>query len=68
MEPKTVELAAAVDQVLPGLVLAIGPWVVDGASLGAQINATICGLAIAALAMPRGRITERYGGWTDYIK
>ncbi len=54
--------------ILLGLILAIGPWVADGAGLGAQLNATACGLAAAALALPRGRITERYGAWTAWIR
>ncbi|SDL42888.1 hypothetical protein SAMN05421823_1221, partial [Catalinimonas alkaloidigena] len=29
---------------------------------------TVAGLAVAALALPRGNVTETYGGWDEYVK
>lgn len=54
--------------VLLGLIIAIGPWVLSGANAPAQISATLAGVAIIALAIPRGRITERYGLWDRFVR
>jgi uncharacterized membrane protein len=53
---------------LLGLAVAIFPWVLAGADTAAQISATLVGLAVTALALPRGRITEQYGLWHRFVR
>ncbi|HVS66518.1 MAG TPA: hypothetical protein VMT85_23785 [Thermoanaerobaculia bacterium] len=48
--------------------IAIAPWLMSGAGLAAQVNATLCGLLIAALAAPRGVVRERYGTWDRFVR
>lgn len=47
--------------VLLGLLIAGGPLLLGGAGVAAQGLGLAAGLALAALALPRGRITEQYG-------
>jgi hypothetical protein len=54
--------------VLLGLIVAIGPWLLDGGSLASQINALIAGLAVIALSLPRGVKRERYGLWDRFVR
>jgi len=54
--------------VLLGLVIAVGPFLLDGAPTGAQVVGLVSGLAVAVLALPRGRVVERYGGWDAYVR
>ena len=50
-----------------GITLAAAPFVVDGAT-GLQTAAmVVAGLALVALALPRGTIHNRYGGLERYI-
>lgn len=51
-----------------GIGIAVAPWILGGAGLAAQLNATVCGLAIAALAVPRGVVRERYGTWDRFVR
>lgn len=51
-----------------GLALASGPWLVDDASTGYAITATIIGISVAALSIPRGRIQQTYGSWDRFIR
>lgn len=50
-----------------GLWVALAPWVLSGAALGAQLNGLAVGLAVAALSLPRGVVYQRYGGWDRYV-
>jgi hypothetical protein len=52
---------------LLGLWIAAAPWILSGASDGARWNGVVSGLLIAALALPRGAIRERYGDWNRRI-
>ena len=54
--------------ILPGLALAIGPWIVSGGNTGMNITCTLVGILVAVLAIPRGKITESYGLWDKYVK
>ncbi len=53
--------------VLLGLAVAVLPWVMTGGALLAQLTGLILGLAVVALAMPRGQKTETYGPWDRYV-
>jgi uncharacterized membrane protein len=46
-----------------GLWLVASPIVLAGASSASLVNDVLAGLALAALAFPRGRVDERFGGW-----
>ena len=50
-----------------GLAVAALPWFVEGGSTLGEINALLVGLALAALALPRGPKTERYGLWDRFV-
>ncbi len=50
-----------------GLAISLLPWFLGGGTLLSQINGLACGLATAALSLPRGLITERYGYWDKYV-
>lgn len=50
-----------------GLALAVVPWFLGAPPLAA-VNATICGLLVAALAIPRGVIRESYGDWNRFVR
>ncbi|EMR03339.1 vitamin K epoxide reductase family protein [Cesiribacter andamanensis] len=54
--------------ILLGLVVAVGPWLVNSENLMLNIIGTLAGLLVAALAMPRGPKTENYGFWDKYVK
>ncbi len=51
------------------LALAIAgvPWFVEQPPTGYAITCTLIGLAVAALSIPRGQITESYGSWDRYV-
>jgi len=51
-----------------GLGIAIAPWLLAGASMAAQVNATVSGIALAALAWPLGTVRERYGTWDRFVR
>jgi hypothetical protein len=53
--------------VLLGLVLAIGPWLVAGATEAGAINAAICGATLVVLAPWRGPQREHYGRWDRFV-
>ena len=53
--------------VLLGLIVAVGPWVLSGADLAGALAASAAGAAAVALAFPRGPVHERYGAWDDYV-
>lgn len=54
--------------VLLGLAVAIGPWLVDNSTTSYAITCTLIGTGVVALSIPRGRITQSYGAWDAYIK
>lgn len=51
-----------------GLGIAILPWILGDAPMAARINELIVGLAIAALAIPRGPKTQSYGMWEKWVR
>lgn len=51
-----------------GLWLIAAPWMLEGFTTVAQWNDVAVGLALIALAIPRGTIREHYGGWDAYIR
>ncbi|MCJ8166749.1 vitamin K epoxide reductase family protein [Pontibacter sp. E15-1] len=54
--------------ILLGLALAVAPWFVSGNTTGLGITGVVLGLAVAALSLPLGPVTQRYAGWNAYIK
>ena len=54
--------------VLLGLIVAIGPWLLEDVSTAFAVTNTVSGLVVAALAVPRGKLTESYGAWDKYIR
>ena len=53
--------------ILLGLGIAILPWFQDGHA-ASSLGYSLLGLAVAALALPRGRKRETYGLWDKYVK
>ena len=49
--------------VLFGAWLLASPWLLDGAILTGTVGVMLAGAALMALALPRGPIEHRYGGW-----
>jgi uncharacterized membrane protein len=54
--------------VLQGLAIAGILWFVEDSNLALNISATLTGLLIAGLSMPRGPKTQTYGMWDKYVK
>ena len=54
--------------ILLGLIVAVGPWIVQPDNLALNISGSITGLLVAALAIPRGPKKEKYGLWDKYVK
>jgi hypothetical protein len=54
--------------VLLGLAVAAIPWFLPDSNLLLNISGAIGGLAVAALAIPRGPKKETYGLWDKYVK
>jgi hypothetical protein len=50
-----------------GAVMAVSVWLVD-ASNAYAVFVTVVGLAVAALAVPRGRVVERYADWDRFVR
>ncbi|MFC6766424.1 vitamin K epoxide reductase family protein [Natrinema soli] len=46
--------------------IVVAPWLFTGVPTVAAINAVIAGALILILSVPRGPITDRYGGWERY--
>jgi len=44
----------------------VAPWLISGVPAIAAINATVAGVLVVLLSVPRGPITDRYGGWERY--
>lgn len=53
--------------VLFGAWLLIAPWVLQGGTAAAAVGSVLAGFALIALSLPRGLITQPYGGWERYI-
>lgn len=54
--------------VLLGLAVAILPWLVSGAPLGARLVDTVAGVSLLILALPRGPKREKYGMWDGWVR
>lgn len=51
-----------------GLWIALSAWLLPGAGIGGGLALTLTGLLVAAAALPRGTIRERYGEWDSWIR
>jgi hypothetical protein len=54
--------------ILLGLAIAVGPWIVKDGTIGLNITGAIIGLLIIVLSFPRGPKKENYGLWDKYVK
>lgn len=54
--------------VLAGLAVAVIPWFTDNPNTGLNILSTVTGIVVVALSIPKGKITEKYGTWDNWIK
>jgi hypothetical protein len=50
-----------------GLWIAVAPWLMDGSTSASRWTDVLVGLLLVALAIRRGRIDERFGGWNRYL-
>ncbi|RKF15331.1 NAD-dependent epimerase/dehydratase family protein [Roseovarius spongiae] len=51
-----------------GAWLVIAPWFLEGGTVAGSLIGVLCGLALIALSLPRGRRSkEHYGSWDRYI-
>jgi hypothetical protein len=50
-----------------GLWIAAAPWLLDGDTASSRWNDVAVGLALIVLAIPRGRVPQRFGGWNRSI-
>lgn len=53
---------------LLGVVVAVGPWLLDGASPSFAVTCSVLGILAALLAVPRGPKRETYGAWDAYVR
>jgi len=53
--------------VLLGLAVAVLPWFIDDADIMVKVIDGVAGLAVAALAIPKGIVKEQYGLWNKYV-
>lgn len=54
--------------ILPGLCVALVPWIIADAATTLKIIDVVSGVLVALISVPRGMIQEQYGLWTKYIK
>ena len=54
--------------VLLGILLAGGPWILDGGGITAQLTGLVAGVAVVILAWSRGPIRERFGSWDRLVR
>jgi uncharacterized membrane protein len=47
--------------------LLAGPWLLSGGTAAAMGNDMAVGAALLLLSLPRGKVTERFGGWDRYV-
>lgn len=48
--------------------VAVLPWVLGGAGLGARVVGLLAGVAVAVLSLPRGPKRESYGSWDRFVR
>lgn len=53
--------------VLFGLWLVVGPWLLTGGSGVSRVNDAMAGVGLLLLSLPKGKIRERYGSWDRRI-
>jgi hypothetical protein len=53
--------------VLLGVALMFAPFMFDGGSVIADAAGVVAGIVLIALSIPRGRITQRYAGWSRFL-
>lgn len=53
--------------VLMGLGVAAGPWLLAGDTEWSRWNDVFVGVAVMVLSIPRGRIQERFGEWNPHL-
>jgi hypothetical protein len=51
-----------------GLGVAALPWLLGGATTGGIVSGSVAGLAVTALAVPRGRVAEKFGNWDRLVR
>ncbi len=54
--------------VLLGLAVAVVPWFLGQAMVSYALSCMLSGLAVTALALPRGPKVEQYGLWDPYVR
>ncbi len=54
--------------ILFGIALIAAPWMFDGGSVLADWSGVLAGVALILLALPRGRIANRYGSWDRFLR
>jgi hypothetical protein len=54
--------------VLLGLWLIVAPWLLSDATTASTINGLVAGIALIALSLPRGAISQQYAGWNQHIR
>ncbi len=59
--------AARLLNVLIGLAIAVATWMFPDLSLAARLNDLVAGVLLIVLAVPRGPIRDRYGGWDPFV-
>ncbi|MGZ8164518.1 MAG: SPW repeat domain-containing protein [Methylobacter sp.] len=71
----TIAITALAESARPArflnMVLAIplmaAPWILDGGSQIADWMGVVAGILLILLSIPRGKIENRYGGWSRYL-
>jgi hypothetical protein len=51
-----------------GAWLIAAPWLLDGATATSLMNDTLAGVALIALSVPLGQVTEEYGTWNKRLR
>lgn len=54
--------------ILLGLILAVGPWLVQDSNLALSVTGLCVGIIVSGLSLPRGPKTENYGLWDQHVK
>lgn len=53
--------------VLAGLAIAVGVWLLPGLSLMTCLNDTVVGILLTLLSVPRGPVRDHYGAWSAFV-
>lgn len=53
--------------VLVGLAIAVGAWLLPGVSLMTCLNDTVAGILLVLLSVPRGPVRDQYGAWSAFV-